>query len=59
MLQNPAVQHRAQQEIDSVIGDRLPEISDIPHLTYLSAVVKEVLRYSSLLLIQVDCGLIL
>lgn len=48
MLKNPNVQNQAQKEIDSVIGDRLPEFSDIPHLPYLSAVIKEVLRYASL-----------
>lgn len=49
MLKNPNVQYHAQQEVDSVIGDRLPEFSDIPHLPYLSAVIKEVLRYGTLI----------
>lgn len=46
MLKYPEVQRKAQQEVDSVVGtDRLPEFSDQPHLPYLSAVLKEVLRY--------------
>jgi cytochrome P450 len=45
MLLHPEVQKKAQQEVDSVVGcDRLPDFLDIPHLRYLSAVVKEVLR---------------
>ncbi|KAJ3563543.1 hypothetical protein NP233_g8874 [Leucocoprinus birnbaumii] len=45
MLLNPRVQNLAQQEIDAVIGrERLPNFSDLPHLPYLSAVFKEVLR---------------
>ncbi|KAF5348574.1 hypothetical protein D9756_009655 [Leucocoprinus leucothites] len=47
MVIHPEVQMRAQQEVDSVVGNqRLPEFSDIPHLPYLSAVIKEVLRWN-------------
>ncbi|KAF5346774.1 hypothetical protein D9756_010418 [Leucocoprinus leucothites] len=47
MLKYPRVQKLAQQEIDSVIGrHRLPEFSDQPDLPYLSAVLKEVLRWN-------------
>ena len=45
ILIHPNVQRKAQQEIDSVVGsDRLPDFSDIPHLTYLTAAIKESLR---------------
>lgn len=45
MLTHPEVQRKAQREIDSVVGsDRLPDYSDQPHLPYLSAILKEVLR---------------
>ncbi|KAF5348469.1 hypothetical protein D9756_009678 [Leucocoprinus leucothites] len=47
MLKNPEIQRRAQYELDMVIGpDRLPEFSDIPQLPYLSAVIREVLRWN-------------
>ncbi|KAF9449666.1 cytochrome P450 [Macrolepiota fuliginosa MF-IS2] len=50
MLTCPDVQRRVQQEIDSVVGfDRLPEFSDIPSMPYLSAVIKEVLRWNPIL----------
>ncbi len=46
MLTHPEIQRRAQQEVDSVVGpDRLPDFSDQSHLPYLSAVLKEVLRF--------------
>jgi cytochrome P450 len=45
MIMRPDVQKKAQDEVDFIVGhDRLPEYSDMPHLPYLSAVVKEVLR---------------
>ncbi|KAF5348483.1 hypothetical protein D9756_009666 [Leucocoprinus leucothites] len=50
VLIHPDVQRKAQQEIDSVVGpDRLPEFSDIPHLKYLAAVIKESLRWNPVL----------
>ena len=46
MVLHPEVMHRAQQEIDSVIGhDRLPSFGDVDDLPYVSAIVKEVLRW--------------
>jgi cytochrome P450 len=46
MIAFPEVQHRAQAELDAVIGrDRLPTFSDAPRLPYLGAVIKEVLRW--------------
>ncbi|KAF7773250.1 hypothetical protein Agabi119p4_5417 [Agaricus bisporus var. burnettii] len=47
MLLHPDVQKRAKEELDYVLGhDRLPEFSDKPELPYLSAVLKEVLRWN-------------
>ncbi|TFY51509.1 hypothetical protein EVG20_g10968, partial [Dentipellis fragilis] len=46
MCLNPAAQKRAQAEIDATVGtDRLPTLEDVPNLPYVSACVKEVLRY--------------
>ena len=40
------VQQKAQAEIDAVVGmERLPEYSDRPSLPYMSALVKELLRW--------------
>ncbi|KAJ7483546.1 cytochrome P450 [Mycena latifolia] len=46
MLANPDAQAKAQAELDSVIGPgHLPDFTDEPALPYVSAVVKEVLRW--------------
>lgn len=46
MIAFPEVQCRAQAELDAVVGrDRLPTFADSPHLPYLRAVIKEVLRW--------------
>ena len=46
MVAFPEVQRRAQAELDTVVGrDRLPTFADAPHLPYISAVIKEVLRW--------------
>lgn len=48
MLYAPEVQRRAQQELDRVTGgSRLPEFSDRTSLPYIEAIVKEVLRWQS------------
>ncbi|KAJ7745430.1 putative monooxygenase [Mycena maculata] len=45
MMLNPAVQAKARQEIDDVIGqDRLPTIKDKPSLPYLRSIMTEVFR---------------
>ncbi|KAK1292699.1 Cytochrome P450 93A3 [Acorus calamus] len=45
LINNPTIQHKAQQELDSVVGKhRLVEESDIPNLPYLQSIVKETLR---------------
>ena len=46
MLLYPEVQTAAQEEIDRVIGnDRLPEYEDREALPYVTAMMKETLRY--------------
>lgn len=45
----PDIQKRAQRELDGVVGrDRLPVHTDEPHLPYFCAVVKEALRWQSI-----------
>ena len=42
----PETQARAQAELDAVVGRaRLPTFADFPHLPYVRAMVKEVLRW--------------
>ncbi|KAH9979952.1 cytochrome P450 [Lactifluus volemus] len=49
MLAYPETQARAQTELDEVVGrDRLPTFEDYPHLPYIRAMVKEILRWSSI-----------
>ncbi|KAF7595511.1 hypothetical protein BBP40_005847 [Aspergillus hancockii] len=46
MILYPAVQEKAQEEIDRVVGTaRLPGLGDRENLPYIDAVVKEVLRW--------------
>ena len=46
MIAFPEVQRRAQAEIDAVVGrDRLPSFADAPHLPYVCATMKEILRW--------------
>ncbi|KAG6895756.1 hypothetical protein C0993_009238 [Termitomyces sp. T159_Od127] len=46
MVCHPEVQQKAQEELDSVLPPgQLPDFSDEPALPYLSAIVKEVLRW--------------
>jgi cytochrome P450 len=45
MIAFPEVQCRAQAEIDAVVGrDRLPTFTDTPHLPYVRAIMREILR---------------
>jgi hypothetical protein len=52
----PSVQTAAKQELDRVIGDRLPTISDREHTPYLNALIKEVLRWYPSLPLSEFCG---
>ena len=46
MALNPLVVRKAQEELDRVVGsERLPDFSDQVDLPYISAIVKEVLRW--------------
>jgi cytochrome P450 len=46
MLANPEAQARAQAELDAVVGrTRLPTFADYPHLPYIRAMIKELLRW--------------
>ncbi|TDZ33336.1 O-methylsterigmatocystin oxidoreductase [Colletotrichum spinosum] len=50
MTQHPDVQAKAQAEIDRVVGTgRLPVISDRDNLPYVEAIVKETLRWHTVL----------
>jgi len=44
LSQHPRVAERLQQELDDVLGDRLPGFDDIPRLPYTRAVFEEALR---------------
>jgi len=47
MTLHPHVLRKAQEELDRVVGnERLPELSDRENLPYISAVIKELLRWS-------------
>ena len=49
MAMHPDVQHKAQVELDTVIGpDRLPDFNDRDKLPYINAIVKETLRWHSI-----------
>ena len=46
MALNPSVTKKAQAELDSVLGGgRLPDFSDQVDLPYISAIIKELLRW--------------
>ncbi|KAJ7122981.1 cytochrome P450 [Mycena epipterygia] len=46
MIHNPHVMEKAQAEIDAVVGrDRAPQFSDRDRLPYISAIIKETLRW--------------
>ncbi|TFK92570.1 cytochrome P450 [Polyporus arcularius HHB13444] len=50
MAMHPRVLKKAQAELDAVVGpDRLPDFSDQESLVYVNAVVKELLRWHSVL----------
>ncbi|KAJ7238158.1 cytochrome P450 [Mycena rebaudengoi] len=50
MLHTPEVQKKAQDELDRVVGpDRLPTFTDKKSLPYISAILKESLRWESVI----------
>lgn len=47
LIKNPDALRKAQEEIDRVVGpSRLPDFNDEPSLPYISALVKEALRWN-------------
>ncbi|KAJ7783681.1 cytochrome P450 [Mycena maculata] len=46
MVLNPDIQAKARAEIDAVLGNRLPEFSDLPSLPYAKAMLDETLRWA-------------
>jgi cytochrome P450 len=44
LAQHPAVAQRLEEEIDRVLGDRLPTMEDPPQLSYTARVLSETLR---------------
>lgn len=45
MVLNPEIQAKARAEVDTVIGNRLPEFDDRPSLPYVNAMLDETLRW--------------
>jgi len=46
MGQYPAIQKKAQDELDEILGqDKMPAITDRGRLPYVEAVIKEVMRW--------------
>ncbi|TCD70035.1 hypothetical protein EIP91_005287 [Steccherinum ochraceum] len=46
MIHHPHMMKKAQEQIDRVVGrDRMPGFSDRPHLPYIRALVREILRW--------------
>ena len=49
MMTHPDVQKKAQAYIDAVVGDgRMPTFTDRPQLTYIDGILKEIMRYLSI-----------
>jgi cytochrome P450 len=44
LAQHPAVERKLHQELDSLLGGRVPEFSDLPALTYTERVIRESMR---------------
>ena len=47
LIKNPEKLHKAQQQVDEVVGNSVLSVDVLPKLTYIDAVVKETLRLSS------------
>ena len=47
LLVYPEVQRKAQRELDLVLRGRLPTLDDVQEIPYISALVKEVLRWQA------------
>jgi cytochrome P450 len=44
LSQHPEVEQRLHEEIDAVLGDRPPELADVPNLRYTEMILAEALR---------------
>ncbi|HEX5228890.1 MAG TPA: cytochrome P450 [Bryobacteraceae bacterium] len=44
LSQHPDVERRLHEEVDRVLGDRAPELADVPHLRYAEMILSEALR---------------
>lgn len=50
MVTHPEVQKKAQEELDRVVGrDRLPNFADQPDLVYIGAIVREMMRWRTII----------
>lgn len=50
MVTHPEVQKKAQEELDRVVGrDRLPTFADQPDLVYIGAIVREMMRWRTII----------
>lgn len=45
MCHFPDWQQKMKEQLDQVVGNRMPEFADMPHLSTVRAVIKEVLRW--------------
>lgn len=49
MIHCPDVMHKAQRDIDEVVGrERPPTFGDMPRLPYIRTIAKETLRWRSI-----------
>ncbi|POY72210.1 hypothetical protein BMF94_4716 [Rhodotorula taiwanensis] len=50
MVTHPEIQKKAQEELDRVVGrDRLPNFADQPDLVYIGAIVREMMRWRTII----------
>ncbi|KAK5166584.1 uncharacterized protein LTR77_008127 [Saxophila tyrrhenica] len=47
LLKNPEAFHKAQKQVDEVVGDHVLSVEMLPKLTYIDACIKETLRLNS------------
>lgn len=47
LLKNPEAFHKAQQQVDEVVGNDIVSLDHIPKLPYIDACIKETLRLNS------------
>lgn len=47
LVKNPEKLHKAMQEVDDVVGERVLTVDDLPKLQYIDACIKETLRLNA------------